>query len=358
MAARDVREVWIEGSAGQSGRRERTMSTGRRTSKKKRQESHRAFRAHDQETTEGAWEGRHDEAARGDRESDACELVSEDEPDSPESTRAVAGREEDCATRYLHPLVRRIAIDDDDDSEGGQIRSRAILGPDGRSLVSEVDRFPFRAVCSLQVAKGGATQVGTGFLVAKNLVVTAGHNLCHNENLGTGYVDSVTVYVGRNGRNKYLNYEQIRDKTQLKVSRAWKNSKDPVFDWGVIVLNQDFGERYGAFSLGPWTDEELQGALFNVIGYPASASTKTRVPYQMWADAGEIAQVSAGTLRYLMDTSGGQSGAPLIAWQAPKSFVVGVHNYGRATYNQATRVTQDIAAAVLNLPGARFFEET
>lgn len=262
------------------------------------------------------------------------------------------GDDDDESEQFLLPSFRRMLKDVD---RGRTRTTRKVIGRDDRDRVTQVNKFPFSAVCSLEVYRGRRRQIGTGFFVGKNVVMTAGHNLCNNANLGRGYVDKVIVYAERNGRSRYADRQVITSRKRLKVARAWRDSKNKLMDWGIIILPEPYGDRHGAFSLGPWTSQQLKGSLFNVVGYPASKSTKTGVAFQMWADVGKITSVRQRSLRYTMDTAGGQSGAPIIAWKNRKSFVVGVHNYGFSSYNQATRVTQDIAKAVGSVSGAKFF---
>ena len=44
---------------------------------------------------------------------------------------------------------------------------------------------------------------------------------------------------------------------------------------------------------------------------------------------------------------GGQSGAPVYIMRAGQRYVVGIHNYGQATGNSATRVTEPVYQRLL-----------
>jgi V8-like Glu-specific endopeptidase len=154
------------------------------------------------------------------------------------------------------------------------------------------------------------------------------------------------VYVGRRDRSSYLADEVVTSRSRLKVSRAWRTSRNSLLDWGVIVLRNRYGADFGRFTLKPWPASVLKSTKFNVVGYPQSSDTRTGIAYQMWAHVGRIIWVGMRTVRYRMDTSPGQSGAPIIAWEGSASSVVGVHNYGNPNFNQATRVTPEIKSAI------------
>lgn len=249
-------------------------------------------------------------------------------------------------------------VDDDWDwsvGEGGLVGDGThesdvgIKGRDDRTLVTDPAVFPFSAVCSLEVYKGERRQVGTGFLVGPNLVVTAGYNLCNNQNFGRGFVEKVVVYAGRNGRHRYANREVVTDLRRIRVSRAWRDSSDPMQCWGVIELRQDLGDRFGSFELRTWAAEQLSEAAVTIAGYPASSTTKTGIAYQMWKDAGMIASVYQHTLRHMMDTSGGTGGAPLFHFEDGRATVVGVHTHSYPGYGQAVRITDTIVDAIRSL---------
>ena len=57
-----------------------------------------------------------------------------------------------------------------------------------------------------------------------------------------------------------------------------------------------------------------------------------------------------------MDTTPGQSGAPIIAWDPRRTdmgemICVGIHNYGKSGHNQATRITTAVIEQVRQFLG-------
>jgi len=63
--------------------------------------------------------------------------------------------------------------------------------------------------------------------------------------------------------------------------------------------------------------------------------------------ARRIKTVGDKTLTYDIDTVGGQSGAPVYVKRNGQRYVVGIHNYGAATGNSATRVTRPVGDRLL-----------
>jgi V8-like Glu-specific endopeptidase len=278
--------------------------------------------------------------------------------DSAGGYAALSVREDDSlADDYLMPCLRNLfnrAIDGDEDDDTYGALDISADRIDNRAPVSDTTAYPFSAICSLEISKGGGSQVGTGFLVrvnGKTGVVTAGHNIVHNAKLGAGTVNSITVYPGRNGENGFTEREVVSDASRMIVSSEWLNSKNPLLDWGLLVLQNDFGKTFGHLGMQEWDPSDLRKKRFNVVGFPGSSTTTAPRPYSMWGDAGRIFWVGEKTVRYSMDTTGGQSGCPVYAYNGDVATAVGVHNYGHPTYNEATKVTNHIINQIKRVLG-------
>ena len=71
-----------------------------------------------------------------------------------------------------------------------------IIGADGQYRVKNTTVNPYRSVVYLQMTFGNQTYVGSGVMIAPNLVLTAGHNIYNRE---TGaWASSVIAVPGRN----------------------------------------------------------------------------------------------------------------------------------------------------------------
>ena len=237
----------------------------------------------------------------------------------------------------------------------GSFSVASVVGTDDRRQIGDTRQYPFRAICALlMTGANGKQPIGTGWFAGPNLIVTAGHNLFDNEAIGpgSGWIQQVQVWPGRNGNSTWET--EIADPTQLGVSSPWLNrtADRDLLDYGVIRLKNGLGNKVGWFGLKYWPSDQLQGKEFNVVGYPAAQTGIAS--WTMWYDIGSITQARQKTLEYTMDTTPGESGSPVVAWVKDRTaqgsmIVVGIHNYGMGTFNQATRITPAVLDSISQL---------
>ena len=77
--------------------------------------------------------------------------------------------------------------------------------------------------------------------------------------------------------------------------------------------------------------------LGNISGYPGDKPAGTQ-----WCDQHKIASVNSRKIYYDIDSFGGQSGSALCREINGNLFAIGVHAYGGAITNSATRIVQDV----------------
>lgn len=215
-----------------------------------------------------------------------------------------------------------------------------IIGTDDRVRITTTMKLPWRRYCALRITfPSGATYRGTGFLIGPRAAATAGH--CVYLHSQGGWARRVEVIPGCNGSTQP--YGKVVAVSLRSVS-GWVTGKKPESDYGCVVLPAGaFGGRnLGSFGFAAFDPPALLAQPAVLAGYPGDK------PFaESWGMARSIKSVTPHTLVYDIDTMGGQSGAPVYIKRNGQRCVVGIHNYGAATGNSATRVTRPVYERLL-----------
>lgn len=217
--------------------------------------------------------------------------------------------------------------------EFGRLVQESVIGSDDRVRVQDVDALPFRWVCQLIITAGNSTTwMGTGWLASPRVVITAGHCVfMHNQG---GWVQRVVVCPERNGQQRP--YTLVS--TQPRSVQGWVVGKAAEQDYGALILEPGgLPPDFGYMGYGTFDDADLLGLQANLTGYPSDKDAGT-----LWGHTRNLVDVRPRTLAYDIDTYGGMSGAPVIRWDGTDYIVVGIHNYGDVSGNQATRITPEV----------------
>lgn len=211
----------------------------------------------------------------------------------------------------------------------------SVQGRDDRVKITATTRYPWRAICSLiMTSRTGKKFIGTGWLVGPRTVITAGHCVYfHNEG---GWAKSIEVIPGRNGTRKP--YGSCRA-TNFKSVRGWTRDKSRNTDYGAIILpsNCRYGDRVGYFGYAYKNDSSLMRLTLNISGYPGDKPRGTQ-----WFHAKKPSSVTSRTIRYTIDTAGGQSGSPVWYISNGKRYAIGIHTNGGSSTNSATRIVKTV----------------
>jgi glutamyl endopeptidase len=183
-------------------------------------------------------------------------------------------------------------------AQPGQVGTDSVIGPDDRVQESSPASFPWGAIAHLETNQGGCT----GFMLSRDVLVTAGHCVHWNGS----WVTSYTVTPGRNGFNPPPFGTCSGGIADVWTTSSWINGYPSDQDYGLVKLPCDLGNSTGWFGWWYHTGENLVNQFFYVEGYPGDKSYGT-----MWWDGDTTYSQTANKLWYWIDTAGGQSGSPV-----------------------------------------------
>lgn len=211
--------------------------------------------------------------------------------------------------------------------------SRAIIGgSDERHRIFNTTASPYRFIGVTRFTwSNGDTEWGTASLIGRDLIVTSAH--CAFVDDGRGWITKVRFYPGKNSSSApYGNVDGI----SVDIPQSWIDQGGAANDVALIRLAKPIGDQVGYFG---FAKGDHTGETVSVTGYPgADSSTQVTIPYTMWSMDGPIVKSSTNVIAYKMDTTGGQSGAPVYTWD---NFIVGIHSRlnEAKTSNYAKRIT-------------------
>lgn len=210
----------------------------------------------------------------------------------------------------------------------------AVLGPDDRVRVANTSVWPF-AVQGHLVMKfpNGKAYIGSGTMVSKHHVLTAGH--CIFSKADGGWATSVQFRAAQDDES--LPFGSISASRLLSV-QEWTEGTNSAFDMGMLILQSDLGEKTGWFGvITTQTDNDLIKKRVNVTGYPGDKGGQ-----QMWTHADAIKSLTDETAQYDIDTFGGQSGSGVWSTFAGHTGekVACIHTTGASTGNGSTRISK------------------
>jgi glutamyl endopeptidase len=258
----------------------------------------------------------------------------------------------DKAIAQTRTTIKRLAVGKNDRSlvpPAGRLALETVLHPtDERTRIVETNEAPWRMVCALVIDGPWGAFLGTGWFVGPRTIITAGHCVYDAKQMG-GWANKITISPGQDADERpYGSLES----TQFSTVDLWLKNQDPDFDISAIHLAEAVGDRVGWFQVASLTDDQLKGYMVNVSGYPAQPGDGT----QQWWAKNRIREVTPRRIFYDVDTSGGQSGAPvyIIEKEGAPPTAVGIHAYGvggtpqsiALQVNSAPRIIPEVVAQI------------
>ena len=180
----------------------------------------------------------------------------------------------------------------------------------------------------------GLTSGDTGTLIGPRHVLTAGHCVYNIRN--DRWYSRLAFSPGQNGGTRP--YGKIAWKRAISV-RGWTKRHKRNYDYAMIVLAQDIGNRVGWMGYG-WK-RPMPKYNVNINGYPGDKPSGT-----MWHSFCGLKIIRTYRLYYACDTFGGMSGSGVYVYfkSSNKRTIYGIHAYGvdSTGYNGATRIRKAV----------------
>ena len=161
---------------------------------------------------------------------------------------------------------------------------------------------------------------------------------------GVGRAERIVAHFGRNGQNVL----QSIVATGIEFPVEWRNDQENrAFDFAAVQLSQAASEDFAPLVFGDAKEELLRDMRVCIAGYPVDTK-KRKFNKSMYMHSGQIRDIEDQKLDYQIDTSAGESGAPLIYYNKEKltNVVIGIHNSGSeaAQRNTAARINSVVFA--------------
>ncbi|MEL6259266.1 MAG: trypsin-like serine protease [Pseudomonadota bacterium] len=218
-------------------------------------------------------------------------------------------------------------------AEEPPLRLEAIIGDaDTRRPVHNVADAPWRPMCLMRLHyTNGATAIGSGVLIAPDLILTAAHNL-YSLKLKT-LITGADVWVGAQNGSAAASGVGVWAKAHPKYTKNGPGNPARFnFDYGLLKLKTTklgdwAGDVFDVAAMTPPTNRDLLSHSVVVAGYPAD-----RTPATLTAAEGPVLDdpLSNVVFGYQMDTAKGQSGGPVFRHDPAtgRTSLAGVHVAG------------------------------
>ena len=228
------------------------------------------------------------------------------------------------------------------------VTAQSIIGTDDRQRVTDTTNAPWRAIAwvGLYGRDGNLEGNCTATFIGPDTLVTAAHCLWTAED---GFVSDMVVVPGKDGANEPFGHEFAANWWVPQEYIDARGNSD--HDWAIVEMeSKALGQKTGWFRVASLATATLARDGFEpaVFGYPTD-----QPPGTLWgAFADHFMSVGDEVLTYDIDTSAGESGAPVFSLnrgQVQVGDLIGIHRFGNpdAGPNGGARVDNRLLADIV-----------
>jgi len=210
-------------------------------------------------------------------------------------------------------------IDNFTHQENFYLGTSDINGNDDRVRITPTTDYPWSAIVKLHITWDGQSTLGSGAMIDKNHVLTAGH--CVYSQSQGGWADSIKIVPGADNGNEPFGHAWA---TNMRCYSRWINNADGEHDFAVITLDRDIGLQTGwmeLYATFPWST--IYTGLLNTAGYPYDLDDGKNMYYTY--DNGYHADEYNHF--YYLDIGNGQSGSPVWIYDGTYCYILSVVAY-------------------------------
>ena len=210
------------------------------------------------------------------------------------------------------------------------------IGIDDRMRINNTTTYPWNTHCFLgeiEFPSDPNSYRGTGCIVSPYMVLTCGHNVY--DQATNSWAENITISPGQSQDHEFADVIRpygTRNSTELRTNPQYIAGEAGVeHDYGAVLFNESFSE-INTYMPVEFSNSSLPtGDIIYIAGYPSEVKlgTLTEETYSqtLWDGSGEIISTTPHTLNYWVDTSGGDSGAPIRSSNGTAEYdrIIGVH---------------------------------
>ena len=120
----------------------------------------------------------------------------------------------------------------------------SVIGSDDRVHITPTTISPWQTIVKLYITWGADTYIGSGVMIDKNHVLTAGH--CVYDIFLGGWADSIKIIPGMDNGNEPYGHAWATD---MRCYLDWRSFHNHQHDFAVLTLDSDIGLQTGWMEL-------------------------------------------------------------------------------------------------------------